>query len=333
MKLVTFRMHTENRLGCLVDQNVVDLTSAYALYLREVEGVDEPYLEALQHIPPCMTGFLRLGEKSREATSKTLEFVKNKDVESKAPNGERILFRLGEVVLRAPVPRPGKIYALALNYQSHAKEEGVLPFPEGNQLVPIVFYKPASSVIGPGDPIVIPRISEKVDHEVELAVVIGRKGKNISRHDAYEFVGGYTVFNDVSFRDLGFPNISYYAWDFNWTKTKGLDNAAPMGPCLVLRDEIPVPYPLRLTLRVNGTTRQEGSTDEMAIRIPEIIEYLSMGTTLEPGDIISTGTPGGVGLFSGRFLRPNDIVEAEVERIGILRNPVIAERAGTSEEE
>ena len=231
---------------------------------------------------------------------------------------------LESVQLRSPITAPEKIFCLAENYRAHSKEAGGKP-PEK----PYLFTKFRNTIIGPDEPILIPRVSKKVDWEAELAVIIGRDGKYIPRERAMDHVAGYTVSNDVSYRDLQFP----VGWPEklnrlgqNWVQGKGLDNAFPMGPWLVTADEIPNPYDLRLSLSVNGERKQDSSTGDMIFRIDSVIEHISAGITLRAGDVISTGTGPGVAAFTDqKFLKDGDIVEAKIDRIGILRNPVRTE--------
>ncbi len=219
---------------------------------------------------------------------------------------------LDEVRLLAPIQRPPKIICLGLNYADHAEETGQqLP------VAPILFSKPPTSVIGPNDAIVLPKDSQ-VDYEVELAIIIGKGGRHIHENQALNHVGGFTVFNDVSARNLQFR-------DRQWFRGKSFDTFAPMGPCLVMPDQIPDPQSLRIQLRLNGRTMQDSTTANMVFTIPQIIADISEVMTLETGDIIATGTPAGVGFVRKPhpiFMQPGDFVEAEIEGIGILRNPV-----------
>jgi 2,4-didehydro-3-deoxy-L-rhamnonate hydrolase len=219
------------------------------------------------------------------------------------------------VVLRAPVPRPGKIIAVGLNYRDHSMEAGAKAPPT----TPILFAKFTTSISGPGDAIVIPVGDSRVDYEAELAVVIGRKGKAISAADALQYVAGYMPLNDVSARTWQFA-------DKQWVRGKSCDTFCPIGPCLTTRDEVPDPHALSICARVNGTTLQDSNTSKMIFRVPELIEFISAAITLEPGDIIATGTPEGVGVFRTppTFLKPGDIVEIEIQNLGLLRNPVVA---------
>ena len=223
--------------------------------------------------------------------------------------------------LRSPILNPEKILMVARNYLSHNVEQNAPPPSE-----PYFFTKFRNALIGPNDPILIPKISTKADWEAELAVIIGKAGKNISRRDAMEYVAGYAVSNDISFRDLQFSTRSdnaAVALGSNWVKGKGLDSSFPLGPCLVTQDEITNPHDLDISLTVNGETRQHSNTREMIFKIDTLIEYVSAGMTLKPGDIISTGTPEGVAAFTGqKFLKDGDIVEAKISGIGSLRNTI-----------
>jgi len=214
----------------------------------------------------------------------------------------------------APVPRPGKIVCVGLNYRDHAEESG-LAVPA----TPVIFSKFSSCVIAPGEPVVIPRTSEKVDFEAELAVVIGKHAKNVRGERAYDYVLGYTVFNDVTARDFQFG-------DGQWQRGKSCDTFAPMGGTIVTTDEIPDPHTLRIKLTINGTTMQDSNTSQLIFSIPQIIEFITQSTSLEPGDVIATGTPAGVG-FARKppvFLQAGDVMDIDIERIGGLGNPVVA---------
>lgn len=227
-------------------------------------------------------------------------------------SGEPRTLLKSEVTLAAPIPRPGKIICIGLNYRNHAIESG-MEIPRS----PIIFSKFVTSVVAPGESIVIPAGSEQVDYEAELAVVMGRRAKNVSFADAMKYVFGYTNFNDVSARDFQFT-------DGQWQRGKSCDTFAPFGDFVATADEIPDPYDLRIQFRLNGGTLQDSSTSELIFRIPELIEFLSSSITLEPGDIIATGTPPGVG-FARKppvFLKDGDIAEVEIEGLGVLSNPV-----------
>ncbi|HEX9900556.1 MAG TPA: fumarylacetoacetate hydrolase family protein [Candidatus Methylomirabilis sp.] len=215
----------------------------------------------------------------------------------------------------APVPRPPRnIFCVGRNYAEHAKERGAdVP------TVPVFFTKPPTAVTGHDALVTHWPLTQNLDYEVELAVVIGRRGRDIPRAKAYDYVFGYTILNDITARDLQKKHTQ-------WFKGKSLDSFAPMGPWIVPKSALKDPHSLRITLRVNGETRQSATTADMIFRIDELIEVLSAGMTLEPGDILATGTPSGVAAGSDppRWLAVGDVVEAEVEGIGILRNWIVA---------
>ncbi len=225
------------------------------------------------------------------------------------------VFPLEQVRLMAPAPRPGKLLCIGLNYRDHAEETGMqIP------TVPTVFVKLPTAVIGPEEPIVLPKASARPDYEAEFAFVIGRGGRHIPREAWREHVFGYTILNDVSARDVQMATTQ-------WTMGKGFDTFAPMGPWLVTADEIPDPHGLEIRLRLNGVVMQNSNTRNLIFGVPDLVAYLSSVCTLEPGDVISTGTPGGVG-FARKppvYLKPGDRVEIEVERLGVLGNPVVGE--------
>ena len=222
------------------------------------------------------------------------------------------VIKRADVVLLAPVPRPGKLICIGLNYRDHAIESK-MPIPER----PVVFSKFSSSVIGPGEAVVVPSKSEQVDYEAELAVVIGRRAKNVTPEQAYDYVLGYTIVNDVSARDFQFA-------DGQWQRGKSCDTFAPMGQWIVTTDEIPDPHTLSIKLRLNGQTMQDSNTNQLIFGVPELIAFLSESITLEPGDVIATGTPPGVG-FARKppvFLKSGDVMEVEIEGIGTLTSPI-----------
>lgn len=221
---------------------------------------------------------------------------------------------LEELTLGPPIPDPEKIVCLGLNYRDHAEEIGASPPP-----APTLFAKFANSLIGLGAPIVCPEISDAVDYEAELAVVIGRRCRRVGEAEALDHVAGAMPFNDVSARDLQMRTSQ-------WTAGKAIDTFAPCGPALVLGDEIDDLQALRVEARVNGETVQSGTTADMIFPIAETVAFLSQLMTLEPGDVIATGTPAGVGFTRDppTLLQPGDLVEVEVEGLGVLSNPVIA---------
>ncbi len=297
MRLAHFVKQNKTRIGIVKNDSIFDLGDYAEKFnveeLRNVQTIDE---------------LLSLG---------LVDAVKDLESEITAVSPTA----LNSVKLQSPILSPEKIYCAAVNYLSHSKEHDLKPPSE-----PYFFTKFRNAIIGPGDPILLPRISKKVDWEVELAVIIGRKGKYIRKDEAMEYVAGYSISNDVSFRDLQFP-IGWpekpNSFGQNWVKGKGLDNAFPMGPWLVTTDELKNPYESRISLSVNGTLRQDSVIGEMVFKVDSLVEYASQGTTLRPGDIISTGTPLGVAAFTGApYLKDGDIVEAQIEGIGKLQNRV-----------
>ena len=225
------------------------------------------------------------------------------------------LVRSQDAYWHAPVPRPGKVLCIGLNYRDHAAESK-MQIPEK----PVVFSKFSSCVIAPGEPVVIPSTSQQVDYEAELAVVIGRRAKHVTADRAYEYVLGYTAFNDVSARDFQFS-------DGQWQRGKSCDTFAPMGQTIVTTDVITDPHKLSIKLTLNGKVMQDSNTNQLIFGVPALIEFISQSITLEPGDVIATGTPSGVG-FARKppvFLQPGDQMEVLIEGMGGLGNPVVSE--------
>ena len=335
MKLVTFQVDGEERLGAWVDDNVFDLNACYSLYLTGVarEKVREAGTDALlkmeektlREMPSCMIDFLKLGDEAMQRAKKVLqrmaEFA-SKDLPACAVR------KLEDVSLRAPLPWPGKILCLAGNYAEHIREGGK-EVAGKEKMAPRVFMKPNTAVTDPEKPIFLPKKGNKIDWEAELAVVIGKKGKYITQAQAYDYVAGYTIMNDVSERELIIEadrEMSEWNRFFDWLNGKWMDSFGPMGPCLVTKEEIPDPHDLRIALKVNGETKQDSNTGNMIFNIPELVEFASRLMTLEPGDIISTGTPSGVGSSTGTFLKAGDVVEIKIDKIGVLRNTVEPEQ-------
>jgi 2-keto-4-pentenoate hydratase/2-oxohepta-3-ene-1,7-dioic acid hydratase in catechol pathway len=224
-------------------------------------------------------------------------------------------YSLGTVKLLAPIPKPRKLICVGLNYRDHAAETGS-EIPN----VPTIFNKFATAVIGPGDKIVLPKVSKKPDYEAEFAFIIGRGGRHIKAEDWTKHIFGYTIVNDVTGRD-------YQRATTQWLMGKTFDTFAPMGPWIVTADSIPDPHSLDISLEINGETLQNSNTRELIFKIPDLLVFLSSVFTLEPGDIVSTGTPAGVGVARNppRFLQPGDEVVVKIPAIGELRNPVVAE--------
>ncbi len=232
------------------------------------------------------------------------------------PSAQGPAMPLSSVKLLAPIPRPGKLICIGLNYRDHAAESN-MAIPS----VPTVFAKFTTSIIGSGEAIVLPKNSEKPDYEAEFAFVIGKKARHVKAANWKDCVFGYTIVNDVSARDVQMATSQ-------WIMGKSFDTFCPMGPAIVTADEIADPHALRISCVVSGETLQDSNTRELIFKLPELIEYLTSIMTLEPGDVVSTGTPAGVGVARKpvpRFLRAGDDVVVKIEGLGELRNPVVAE--------
>ena len=231
-------------------------------------------------------------------------------------DGEAPRHALADVRLLAPLPRPGKLLACAGNYQEHIAEGGGTAVDKG-RAIPRLFIKPVTTVLAPGEPLRLPALSRAVDWELELAAVIGRDGA----------VAGYAMLNDVSARSIDWDvERDLVEWDrfFDWLNGKWFDGFAPMGPWIATPDEIADPNDLKLELRVNGEVRQSASTSQMIFRVDELVAFANRITTLEPGDVIATGTPAGVGAASHTYLEAGDVMEGTIEGLGVLRTPVVA---------
>lgn len=303
MRLVTYSRMGVPSIGVHLESSILDIPDAASYFGRKyhVHG---------QSFPTSMLDLLNW-ESGIEVVRQIVERYEQ------MPHGERLFTRdLGSVTLEAPIPRPGKIVALGRNYLEHIQETGseVPNFP-------LIFAKFPSCVIGPNDPIHIPRISTQIDWEVELAVVIGRVCKNVNEKQSLDFVAGYTIINDVSARDL-------QKSDGQFVRSKSLDDFCPMGPCIVTRDILGDGSGLRMMTKVNGVIKQDSTTSHMMFNVPQIVSHLSKSFTLEPGDVIATGTPSGVGFARDppEFLKPGDEVEQYIENIGSLRNPILASK-------
>ena len=284
MRLVSFALRDDPsivRTGVVVDTDVVDLT------------------DPAVGLPGDMTDFLVAGPAAMERAAAAM-------------SSHALRLPLDAVHLRPPVPHPAKVLGIGLNYAAHVAETGATR-PEYQ----VWFNKQRTCVVGPGDAIEIPPVSDQIDYEGELAVIIGRRCRHVTAREAASVVAGYTIMNDVTVRDWQWRTPT-------WTLGKSFDTHGPVGPWIVTSDEIEDPHRLRLRTWVNDDLRQDTSTDDMIFSCWEQVEYLSTVFTLEPGDILSTGTPAGVGMSFDppRWLVAGDVVRIEVERIGTLENPV-----------
>ncbi len=316
MRLVTYQREGQARAGAQLDEQVIDLNRAYRAAAQQAETPDE-WAVADARVPTDMIGLLTGGAASLAAAQQAIAFVQRQleSDHSGALRAQGILYALDDVTLLPPVVRPGKVICLGLNYRAHAAESG-MAVPQ----YPVLFHKVAGSLVGHNQPIVIPRSSSQVDYEAELAIIIGRRGKYIDEREALDYIAGYTIANDVSARDLQFRTSQ-------WTSGKMLDTFGPLGPALVTRDDVPEPQKLAIKTILNGQVMQDGNTADMIFPIPFIVSYISQIATLEPGDVIMTGTPPGIGNARTPpvFMQPGDTVTIEIEGLGKLTNPVIAE--------
>ncbi len=306
MKLVSFQSSSGPKLGALINDKILDLQATYQAAVTDA---------ALPRLLGGMIPFLKGGQRGHDAAAHAIRVA--------AASPEKAVWI--NAPLLPPVPNPNKLLLLAGNYAAHIEEGGGKALSK-LETTPRVFMKPPSTTLTAHEqPIVIPSNGVFIDWEAELGVVIGKRGKFIAAADAYDYVAGYTIVNDVSERELKVKasRISRAGdeW-FDWLNGKWLDTFAPVGPCMVTKDDIPDPHNLRLSLRVNGKTKQDANTGNMIFNIAELIEFISTLVTLEPGDIISTGTPSGVG-HPNEKLADGDVVEIEIEKIGVLRNPVV----------
>ncbi len=300
MRLVRFQQKTgENRLGVVIENShLAELPS---------KGASEPILDFLKDP--------KAEEKAHAAVQSGLMSVKNGKPSRNGP-----VFDLDNVTLLPPVERPSKIICMGGNFSDHLSEGGAQlpPFP-------ISFLKAPTSLVGHRAPIIYPRKVKLLDYEVELATVIGRKCKNVSRDDALQYVAGFSIFNDISARDIQFTEMKRGFCNLG----KNFDTFAPMGPFLVTTDQAGNPDDLEMELRVNGQTRQMASTKKMVFKVRELVEFFS-SMTLEPGDIITSGTPSGVAIYrkpdnEPYLLRPSDIIESKISNLGRLQNTVVEE--------
>ncbi len=312
MRLCRFQLNDSVQVGFYEEDRILPLTAAAAKLL------DSGKFPASDRLIDFLPGGAhraaagRLQERIADAGADALKGV------SVHPN---------EVRLLVPVAEPSKILLLAGNYSKHI-EEGGGRAEERSKTFPYVFMKPpATTLTHPNDPVRIPTVSpNKIDWELELGVVIGRECSGVREAEALDYVAGYTVVNDIS--DRGFkpnPGRNERSKDsfFDWLHGKWHDTFCPMGPCVLPADEVSDPQSLHVTLRVNGEVEQDASTSEMIFPVAAIVEFISSFVTLQPGDVIATGTPDGVGNAKGKYLKHGDVLEAEIERIGVLRNPVV----------
>ena len=327
MKLVTFENAArQSRVGALLgSERIVDLHLACALYLREVESEAIFYRMADALVPPDMRALFRGGDTSLEAARKGLEYVAHQSEDGTdvaGPRGETVIYSLRDIQLKAPIV-PKKFFHTAGNFREHHEEATKAGF--SHPVMPwIVFFQNTDAIIGPDEPVIYPEhLTQELDYELELAVVLKKAGKHFTPEGASSYIGGYVIFNDITARDIQRREMKSGVFSF----CKGIDTFCPLGPWIVTADEIPDPHNLAMELRVNGESRQRSHSSKMSVKIPEILSHYSpMGYSA--GDVVSTGTVSGVAAFSGDpkawYLKPGDVMECEIEKIGVLRNPVIS---------
>jgi 2-keto-4-pentenoate hydratase/2-oxohepta-3-ene-1,7-dioic acid hydratase in catechol pathway len=299
MKLITFSKNGKNGLGVLRGHNVIDLAALDQVYNG---GAGAP-----GKLPADMLTLIQQGEEGLSYVRTLLDWM-----DTNTGEAAQVAQPVNEVSIQAPLTNPGKVVCVGNNYMDHCREQNVEPPKK-----PMIFSKWASCIIATEETILLPQDSEQVDYEAELAVIIGRRGKDIPQDKAMEHVYGYTIINDVSARNIQFEDIQ-------WVRGKSYDTFAPLGPAIVTADEISDPHNLAIKLDINGQVLQDSNTSNLIFNIPYIISYLSKGFTFEPGDIIATGTPHGVGVFRKPqvFLKSGDVCTIEIEGVGILRNQV-----------
>lgn len=306
MKLVTFATSDRERLGVLTAAGIIDLAAAAK---ASGSGESAPVADVL--------AFLEGGAAARDLAATLTDWARSRGDAAFVQNPSNVR-------LLAPIPRPPKILCLAGNYAEHWREGGHEAPPKMNH-TPEVFIKPVTTIVGPDAPIVLPgSICTAVDYEGELAVVMGRRAKDVTADDALSYVAGYANFNDISGRrltvDVHREPTARTGW-FDWLNGKWFDTFGPLGPYLAV-DEVANPQALTIQTRVNGQARQNATTGDMIFTIAETIAWISRFLTLQPGDVIATGTPSGVGATTQTFLRAGDVVEVETSGLGVLRNVV-----------
>jgi 2-keto-4-pentenoate hydratase/2-oxohepta-3-ene-1,7-dioic acid hydratase in catechol pathway len=313
MRLLSFELGGQPRLGALTDDDtVVDLNRAYACYAQS-RGIPDPAELADTTVPPDMIRFLNQGKAGVKAAGEALKYVEGLD--AGVVEGQQLKSSIASLKLLPPVPRPPKIICVARNYTAHAKEAG-----REISEIPILFARFPKTLIASGDPIVRPKVSEQLDWEGELAVVIGKPGRDVKKSKALEHVAGYSIFNDATVRDFQFRTAQY-------TAGKNFSASGPFGPYLATPDEIAGPDKLDLKTEVNGKEVQSANTGDMLFDVATIVSHISEFIELEVGDVIPMGTPAGVGFTRKppQFLRPGDNVSITLTGLGTLSNPVIAE--------
>ena len=309
MKLLTFKSDNKILLGFQIKDYIFQVDTAYKYFFNKPTPVwINDMRSLLEYGESGLEQIESLVEKTKRFLSKTKDQIKLKNL--------KILHSIKEVKIMAPIINPEKIICIGLNYRDHCTEQNI-QLPKR----PILFSKFSTALIGYGDNIVRPLLTKKLDFEGELAFIIGKQGKNIHQEEAMQYIAGYSIFHDVSARDIQFA-------DRQWLRGKTFDTFAPMGPILVTKDEIENPHNLNIKVMVNETIMQNSNTKNMIFDIPYLVNFISQVVPLSPGDIVSTGTPSGVGVFRKPqvFLKEGDEVVINIEKLGVLRNRVVDEK-------
>jgi 2-keto-4-pentenoate hydratase/2-oxohepta-3-ene-1,7-dioic acid hydratase in catechol pathway len=331
MKLVTFEIRSQagsgERIGAFTDRGVVDLAAAYVFLMETGRGLLLSEEESFEVVPRDMIDFMSGGVALKALADQALQHVLEAAKKQMAITyrAQPVIYSREEVKLLSPVVRPNSIRD-TISFEQHLKNSlariGLKDLPKAWYEIPGVYRGNHNSVIGTDDPVIAPSYTRELDYELEFGIYIGKRGKNIPKDKAHEYIYGYTIFNDISARDVQGKEMTL---SLGPSKSKNFDNGNVIGPWLVTPDEIGDPYNLRMLARVNGEQWSEGNTGTMHWRFPEIVEYISREETLYPGDFIGSGTVGfGCGLeLGGKYLKPGDLIELEVEKLGILANRVI----------
>jgi len=324
MRLVTFENSASQlRIGAVApDGRIVDLGTACALYLQEEKRESAVYRLADALVPPDMRALFRGGDTSLHAAREAYDYALQQKASAKGPRGEAIFYSAKDVRLKAPII-PKKFFHTAGNFREHHEEATKAGF--SHPVMPwIVFFQNVDAIVGSDEPVIYPEhLTQELDYELELAVVLKRGGKHFTPEEAPDFVGGYVIFNDITARDIQRREMKSGVFSF----CKGIDTFCPLGPWIVTADEISDPHNLAMELRVNGEVRQRSHSSKMSVKIPEILSHYSpMGYSA--GDVVSTGTVSGVAAFSGDpkawYLKVGDVMECEIEKIGVLRNKIVS---------
>jgi 2-keto-4-pentenoate hydratase/2-oxohepta-3-ene-1,7-dioic acid hydratase in catechol pathway len=323
MKLVTFGVSTPVgqvlRIGAMHQKKIIDLNMGYTRYLADKFGSSQAYELATAMLPPDMITFFRRGKEGKDKAKLTIDYVADRRNKGNliGPQREKIVYKMNEVKLKAPVPRPNSLRDY-LTFEGHASFSGKKQLDKGWYEIPVCYKGNPDAIIGPDEAILWPAFTDLLDYELEYGIYIGKEGRNIPRVRAEEYIAGYTIFNDVSARDIQLKEM--LAGGIG--PAKGKDTCNIMGPCLVTPEELDTKN-LRMMARINGEIWSDNNSGTAYWTWPQIIEFASMEETLYPGDFLGSGTvEHGCGMELDRWIQPGDIIELEVEGFGTLRNRV-----------